>query len=633
MNCKSCGKELEEGAVICDTCGAPVEEGSITETAENIAETETEATTGEETVEAAEAEKPEAAEEPATEAVPEAAEEPAAEAVPEAAEEAAAEEPVTEAAGIPSEKTPEAKTAGEKAAETKTPEAKKAGKPVSAQDEKAKKKSKTIKIVVGVIIGVIVLAILLVIIIAVILISVYKANHPTINLNDYMTIEVTGYDGYATATPVFDYEAFEEDYGDFIEKKEDKLREKAASGSGDYTYYYLYGVDFYSNCISGYLDYSYDISNGDTITYTWSCSDVRAKDYSITLRYSDIVVEVSGLDELTTVDLSDYIAVDFEGYDTVGTAVCSFDVEKFDEQYGTTLEEDGMMETGFVYAYLDTSRNLTSGDIVHVYWSVNESVFRKYGILTEDGEMEVTVSGLEALAEVDPFDNDTLEVVFSGINGSGKAEVTYETAFEEYGGGYYSVSPSYSLTNGDTVTVTFHSSSWDLAEYGITYSSTEKDYEVSGLAYYVENLDDISEELLEDMETQAQDALKAHIAEWDDPSTAQNISLQGYYFLSAKSETNSTHNLLYLIYKVNVKTDKGSFSFYYYTQYKNIMNYEDGTSYADLTSYRTPATDYVSFRKDNLRYYGYEDVEVMYNKLVTAKLADYTYESTVPDAK
>ena len=61
---------------------------------------------------------------------------------------------------------------------------------------------------------------------------------PTINFNDYLVVETSGYDGYGTISVSIDWEKIAQDYKGKIEYDENELNEL----SNDYGYISLYSV-------------------------------------------------------------------------------------------------------------------------------------------------------------------------------------------------------------------------------------------------------------------------------------------------------------------------------------------------------------------------------------------------------
>lgn len=134
----------------------------------------------------------------------------------------------------------------------------------------------------------------------------------TIDLNDYVKVEIGGYDGYGTAQVVFDTEKFDEDYSSMKFKSSDNL----------YAAYYKTAA----NCVRReFVNYELDkisgLSNGDAVELKWTCDSESIKKltgYSVS--FESIEVKVSGLSSVSTFDGFEGIEVKFTGYDTQGMA-------------------------------------------------------------------------------------------------------------------------------------------------------------------------------------------------------------------------------------------------------------------------------------------------------------------------
>ena len=211
-------------------------------------------------------------------------------------------------------------------------------------------------------------------------------------------------------------------------------------------------------------------------------------------------------------DLTDYTDVKFTGYDTFGYVKNDFDRTAFsnavikclkdknvismdyvrgakelpeDEYEREKYQEDTAVidaVTSAVAIHIDTTTDLTNGDVVHVTYDYDNSELRKYRIQLTGTEMECVVADLPIAQTFDAFAN--VELAFDGYNGYGTAALTDtkngadHISFSDNAGIY--------LQNGDVVTVTavstFGSSFKDYCnEYGRIPQSTTKQYTVSGL--------------------------------------------------------------------------------------------------------------------------------------------------------
>lgn len=369
------------------------------------------------------------------------------------------------------------------------------------------------------------------------------------------------------------------------------------------------------------------LSNGDEVKLVISAPygkdlEEYCRSYGCIPGATEKTYVVSGLEEAEEFDPFEDIEVTFSGYSSIGKA----NIEVLE----TAL-------SGLNYT-VEPSTGLRNGDEVKVTVSARwgEDV-KDYCIsqayIPTATEKTYTVSGLEEAEEFDPFEQ--IEVVYTGIDPNGKASVALKDAVLD--GLNYSIDKSSNLSNGMEIVITVVSGPWgqDLEEYcierGYVLSKTEKTYKVEGLSRYVTALDEVDQDTLDKMDEQAKDAFYAYCAKnWAESESLQSVELLGNYFLTVKDTEaySSNKNYLYFVYEVEVANSEGNFTYYYYTSYSNIMELEDGTLSFDLSNYDTP---FDSFLKGSYRYYGYEKLDTLFNKCVTAKMDAYRYESNLDE--
>lgn len=204
-----------------------------------------------------------------------------------------------------------------------------------------------------------------------------------VNLNDYMTISYEGYDTLGTATAKFNTKQFEADFGDRIKfRGSDEERDSLEQPSKDKSDAAL----LIKNCIGGTLDSSSDLSNGDTVIYTWDCDDALAQDrFKVTMTYTDVEETVDDLEEVDFFDPFDFIDVTFVGKD--GEA----EVE--------LVEDDDEPMVDELYYDVDPIDNLSVGDIVTItvsYLMDEESFVEEFHAIPSVTEMEYEVEDLES---------------------------------------------------------------------------------------------------------------------------------------------------------------------------------------------------------------------------------------------
>ena len=220
---------------------------------------------------------------------------------------------------------------------------------------------------------------------------------PTIKLDKYMEVSAEGYNTVGKATLSFDTEKFEKDYEKKLEKalkKGKNKKNKNAYQASAYLPDYFGDYDptseaaiLLSDAVSGELDKTSSLSNGDVITYQWNCDDDYVLNkYGFKLKYSDIQYTVSGLEEAETFDPFEGLEVTFEGIETEGRATLNGQ---------PTAREAQDLNYDF-----DKRSDLSNGDTVTVSVStyngdVIDYCIDKYDKIPSPMEKTFTVAGLQ----------------------------------------------------------------------------------------------------------------------------------------------------------------------------------------------------------------------------------------------
>ncbi len=357
-----------------------------------------------------------------------------------------------------------------------------------------------------------------------------------------------------------------------------------------------------------------------------------------------------------TVNLNDYLTIECKGMDTAGKASFSVDIERLVEDNAEALGMDGASFGSLLTVYddfysklggeLDKSSELSNGDKITFKWDdIDTKKFKeKYSLKLNFSDVPYEVSGLEQAEEFNPFDYIT--VTYEGFAPYGKLNISKNGENPVYGISYRADKAN-GLSNGDKVIVKAEAGS-DITEYcfgkGYAPSETEREFTVSGLASYATKLNLIPAEAMTKMDTHAQDVFKANVAKnWNDSGESlKDIKLIGNYFLIPKdsSISTNTYNYVYFIYKITAENSEkdSAFDYYYYSYYTNIILLDDGTCSFDLNDITVPEGSSFfglvsgeAFSTGEYYYKGYEDLDSLFNKHITAKIDKYQYESTVEE--
>ncbi len=219
----------------------------------------------------------------------------------------------------------------------------------------------------------------------------------TVDLNKYLTVEVSGYNTMGEAVVTFDKEAFKEDFGETIEAKIDKQGGDAGLMSMELQF----GYEPYDVMLRYCADYEVgkisELSNGDVVKVVWDCEDENAKEFfNCTLKHSDIEYKVEGLTELDSFNPFDFATVEFTGIAPNGSVTITPDLNKKEMQY--------------LSFNADKNWGLSNGDTVVVTAGIQggvDSFAQQFSSIPSPLTMEYQVKGLPSyaasVAELDEY--------------------------------------------------------------------------------------------------------------------------------------------------------------------------------------------------------------------------------------
>lgn len=382
-----------------------------------------------------------------------------------------------------------------------------------------------------------------------------------------------------------------------------------------------------------------------------------------------------------TIDVSKYMTLSADGYNTVGKLNISFDTEKLEKDYGKQIatrfkkqmknlkddtyglssltaslydgyEADLFAET-CATGSADKTKNLSNGDVVTYTWDDNsDEAEEAFGVKVKYTDITYTVSGLASVNTFDAFDG--VDVEFSGISPDGRATVNSLPTAAEAQGLYYTLDENSGLSNGDTVTLTVHSNRDDFSDcidkYGAMPQATEKTFTVAGLNEYVTSADTLSDSVLVSLQNQAEDVFKSYAAQrFSNGQTFKGMTYLGNYILTPKNKDSwGDKDRIVLACQVTVHHDYTSElnttydaddSFFWYITFNNVSKDADGNIASGLNDYDTPTTfvkidsgvQKYSFSSstETWEYYGYASLDSLYNAAVNQYVENYNHQDNV----
>ena len=382
-----------------------------------------------------------------------------------------------------------------------------------------------------------------------------------------------------------------------------------------------------------------------------------------------------------TIDVSKYVTITADGYNTVGKLNVDFDTDKLEKDYGKQIatrfkkqmknlkddtyglssltaslydgyEADLFAET-CATGSADKTKNLSNGDVVTYTWDDNsDEAEEAFGVKVKYTDITYTVSGLASVNTFDAFDG--VDVEFSGISPDGRATVNSLPTAAEAQGLYYTLDENSGLSNGDTVTLTVHSNRDDFSDcidkYGAMPQATEKTFTVEGLNEYVTSADTLSDSVLVSLQNQAEDVFKSYAAQrFSNGQTFKGMTYLGNYILTPKNKDSwGDKNRIALAYQVTVHHDYTSElnttydaddSFFWYITFNNVSKDANDNIASGLNDYDTPTTfvkidsgvQKYSFSSstETWEYYGYASLDNLYNAAVNQYVENYNHQDNV----
>lgn len=197
----------------------------------------------------------------------------------------------------------------------------------------------------------------------------------SIDMNQYLTIEAEGYDGYGKLHAAINWDAVEEKYGEKL-----SFTEEAGKTGGLISL--MSPMDVLQDCVRVELETYSGLSNGDTVAYTWKVDEDLANMLKCKIKCKDGSFSVSDLQQAETFDLFSQLEVEFTGTAPEGRASLTYT--------GTELRSDAFR--------CDKSRDLSNGDTITVSISDSnvELLAEQLGKVPESLEKQYTVQGLNS---------------------------------------------------------------------------------------------------------------------------------------------------------------------------------------------------------------------------------------------
>ncbi len=326
--------------------------------------------------------------------------------------------------------------------------------------------------------------------------------------------------------------------------------------------------------------------------------------------------------DLTTVNLNDYLVVQFDGFNEDGTATAFVDtsamkkdVEKkieLDEDYKKKWRKEGLLSQKSmteilvekcVTVSLDKSSNISNGDTLKITWKCKDQMAQDVFCIELDySDEEKKVDGLKPIGKFDPFSH--MNVTFSGLSGDGTFDIAQDSSAEWNDLTIDCDSDDDYLYNGDVITITvdYNSSEEDFKKkYSEVVETKSKTFTASGLSEYIANSTDLPNDVFLQMDTTLRDCFK------ETNITATGEALDSMEFVCNYVLSNSENydgNFVFFVYRVTVHNPEESVTLYWVGLFRNVVKIPGGTVEYDDDEYMAYC-DWVYMENSSYRYEGY----------------------------
>ncbi len=260
----------------------------------------------------------------------------------------------------------------------------------SEADQKVIKKKKTKK-------GLsITLGIIIIILIVFLTFLFMPTTQQTININDYISIDIEGYNSAAEANLQIDYQKLSKDYGLLLQKNYEYDLKNTSKYLQKIQNLFLdksqtiddrIGQDFFDDIIKYEFNKSNHLSNGDQIELKLIADEEKAKEkWQVQLQYKDLEQTVENLLEADVIDVFEQIDVVFSGYNGQG-------IVEYTKKTNYNLPED------IIFTY-SPEQNLKNDDVIEVTvesknGDINQSLLSNLGVKLAYENKTFVVEGLE----------------------------------------------------------------------------------------------------------------------------------------------------------------------------------------------------------------------------------------------
>lgn len=340
-----------------------------------------------------------------------------------------------------------------------------------------------------------------------------------------------------------------------------------------------------------------------------------------------LAVEIASIGLLTgcgsssTINLTDYATVNFEGVDGKGTATVNYDLTQLEKDFvgddddnisqeeAQELMNFGAFEMSIKWE-LDKQEALSNGDKVKLTITYNEDSAKEQKIkIKGDTTKEFEVTGLKEAITLDAFDSEVFNtdtgVKISYEGASPMASISIENGCSDEQAQHfveYVADKTYDISNGDTITITA-SLTGEAVNEGYVLKEEQTQITVEGLEGYVSNLSELNEEDRKNVETKLNDLFKDTTNNWisflvedQDISLSPDVgcSYENFKFLNEESKFYKDRQAFVIPFTVDIKDAKFNWWGTDYYEDPLVKSFNDVAGYFVVYNLKTTSSGEIS---------------------------------------
>lgn len=336
----------------------------------------------------------------------------------------------------------------------------------------------------------------------------------------------------------------------------------------------------------------------------------------------------------TEIDLAKYISFDVEGYE--GYVNVTEENIHIDEKALKKEIDDSSVSKKLISKLEDAitveeNEKLKNGDEVTIKVKLKESFLKDNKLKLKSDEIAIKIEGLEETESVDVFKD--LEFNVSGVSPDLSLTLSNKSSDSFIKSVNYTMEDSDGNSNtyrlsglkiGDKITITASYSETSLQISGYTVENDTYEYTIESAPEYITKEDAFTEAVKKSLTENFENKIKSNstsnayravsnITEdeinYSDEFTASAPSLEKLYLLTAKKDSNYTHNKVYGIYKVTFtsKTNNKTYDYYYTIYTSNVITEKKelykGSTLSYYTSSEYGSSSYAKNTDDAYKYF------------------------------